>query len=116
MRLDKSVGSRDCWIVEGLIAHFNMVTVPYKMVGLKKMSDYRGVRLERFTEYNQSMQNSFMTLISHNVCISPGKQATGQVCLDSGIDHMPNEFLADETCSHVPSWSLIQPPSCKQGM
>ena len=52
MRLEKSVGSGDCWIVEGLIAYFNMVTVPYKMVGLKNMSDYRGVRLERFTEYS----------------------------------------------------------------
>ena len=31
-----------------LLAYFNMVTVSHKMVGLERISDYRGVRLQRF--------------------------------------------------------------------
>ena len=34
--------------MEGLLPYFNMVTVPHKMVELERMSDYRGVGLERF--------------------------------------------------------------------
>ena len=34
--------------MEGLLSNFNMVTIPHEMVGLERMSDYRGVRLERF--------------------------------------------------------------------
>ena len=30
------------------ILYFNMVTVPHEMVGVERMSDYRGVRLQRF--------------------------------------------------------------------
>ena len=36
-----------CHVTGCLLAYFNMVTVPHKMVGLARMSDYRGVRLLR---------------------------------------------------------------------
>ena len=34
--------------MECLLPYFNIVTIPYKMVGLERMSDYVGVGLERF--------------------------------------------------------------------
>ena len=34
--------------MEGLLPHFNMVTVPHRTVGLERMSDYRGVGLARY--------------------------------------------------------------------
>ena len=35
--------------MECLLSYLCMVTVPHIMVGLERMSDYRGVRLARFT-------------------------------------------------------------------
>ena len=34
--------------MECLLPYFNMVTVPHQTVGLERMSDYRGVGLQRF--------------------------------------------------------------------
>ena len=34
--------------MEGLLPYFNMVNVPHQTVGVERMSDYRGVGLERF--------------------------------------------------------------------
>ena len=34
--------------MEWLLAYIDMVTVPHQMFGLEKISDYRGVGLERF--------------------------------------------------------------------
>ena len=34
--------------MECLLPYLSMVTVPHIMVGLERMLDYRGVRLERF--------------------------------------------------------------------
>ena len=36
------IGLGGCWITGWLLLYFNMVTVPHKMVGLERMSDYRG--------------------------------------------------------------------------
>ena len=35
--------------MECLLPYLSMVTVPHIMVGLERMLNYRGVRLERFT-------------------------------------------------------------------
>ena len=43
-----NVGLGGCWIMECLLPYLCMVTVPYIMVGLERMLDYRGVRLVRF--------------------------------------------------------------------
>ena len=45
--IQKSVRLGGCKITEGLLAYFGMVTVPHKMVGLERMLDYRGFRLEK---------------------------------------------------------------------
>ena len=37
-----------CRIKECLLPYFNMVTVPHQTFGLERISDYRGVGLERF--------------------------------------------------------------------
>ena len=37
-----------CWIMECLLPYLCMVTVPHIMVRLERMSDYRGIGLERF--------------------------------------------------------------------
>ena len=39
---------RGCWIIQCFLVQSNMVTVPHNMVGLERMLDYRGVRLQRF--------------------------------------------------------------------
>ena len=36
--------------MECLLPYFNMVTAPRETVGLERMSHYRGVGLERFTD------------------------------------------------------------------
>jgi hypothetical protein len=46
--LEMNIGLGGCRIMEWLLAYFNMVTVPHEMVGLERMLDYRGVRLQRF--------------------------------------------------------------------
>ena len=45
---ENNVGLGGCWIMECLLPYLSMVTVPHIMVGLERMLDYRGVRLERF--------------------------------------------------------------------
>ena len=45
---ENNVGLGGCWIIECLLPYLSMVTVPHIMVGLERMLDYRGVRLERF--------------------------------------------------------------------
>ena len=45
---ENNVGLGDCWIMESLLPYLCMVTVPHVMVGLERMLNYRGVRLERF--------------------------------------------------------------------
>ena len=45
---DNNVGLENCWIMECLLPYLCMVTVPYVMVALERMLDYRGVGLERF--------------------------------------------------------------------
>ena len=45
---ENNVGLGGCWIMEFLLPYLCMVTVPHIMVGLERMLDYRGVRLERF--------------------------------------------------------------------
>ena len=45
---ENNVGLGGCWIMEYLLPYLCMVTVPHIMVGLERMLDYRGVRLERF--------------------------------------------------------------------
>ena len=45
---ENNVGLRGCWIMECLLLYLCMVTVPHIMVGLERMSDYRGVGLARF--------------------------------------------------------------------
>ena len=45
---ENNVGLGSCWIMECLLPYLCMVTVPHIMVGLERMLDYRGVRLERF--------------------------------------------------------------------
>ena len=42
MRLERKVGLGGCQITECLLAYISMVTVPHKMVGLERISDYRG--------------------------------------------------------------------------
>ena len=37
-----------CRIMKDLLAYSSKVTAPHKMVGLERMSDYRGVDLQRF--------------------------------------------------------------------
>ena len=44
---ENSVRLGGCRITECLLAYFNMVTAPHKMVGLERMPDYRGVGLQR---------------------------------------------------------------------
>ena len=44
----KSVSLGGCRITECLLAYFYVVIVPHKMVKLERMSNYRGVRLQRF--------------------------------------------------------------------
>ena len=46
---------RGCQITEWLIAYFSMATVPHKMVGLERMSDYRGVGIQRFHWTHKTM-------------------------------------------------------------
>ena len=48
MEPENNVGLGCCWIMERLLPYLCMVTVPYIMVELERMLDYRGVRLERF--------------------------------------------------------------------
>ena len=48
MEPENNVGLGGCWIMECLLPYLSMVTVPHIMVGLERMLDYRGVRLERF--------------------------------------------------------------------
>ena len=38
--------------MECLLPYISMVTAPHKMVGLERMSDYRGVGLQRFHCYS----------------------------------------------------------------
>ena len=45
---ENNVGLGGCRITECLLPYFNMVTLPHEMVGLERMSNYRGVKLERF--------------------------------------------------------------------
>jgi hypothetical protein len=45
VRHGKNVGLGGCWVLEGLLTYFNMVTVPHKMVPLEKTVHSRGVRL-----------------------------------------------------------------------
>ena len=47
MRLEKSVRLGGCRITEWLLAYFNIVIVSQKMVRLERISDYRGVGVER---------------------------------------------------------------------
>ena len=41
MGLERSVGLGGCRITEWPLAYFSIVTVPHKMAGLERMSDYR---------------------------------------------------------------------------
>ena len=45
---DNDVGLGGCWIMECLLPYLCMVTVPYVMVRLERMLDYRDVGLARF--------------------------------------------------------------------
>ena len=45
---ENNVGLGGCQIMKCLLPYFNMVTAPHQTVGLERMSDYRGVGLERF--------------------------------------------------------------------
>ena len=45
---ENNAGLGGCWIMECLLPYLSMVTVPYIMVELERMLDYRGVGLERF--------------------------------------------------------------------
>ena len=45
---ENNIGLGGCWIMECLLPYLSMVTVPHIMVGLERMSNYRGVGLERF--------------------------------------------------------------------
>ena len=47
MAPENNVGLGGYWIMECLLPYLCMVTVPYIMVGLERMLDYRGVGLER---------------------------------------------------------------------
>ena len=42
MEPKESIRLGGCRISEGLLAYFNIVTVPHEMVGLERMSDYIG--------------------------------------------------------------------------
>ena len=48
MGLGVSVGLGGCRTTELLLPYLNMEAMPDKMVRLERMSDYRGVGLERF--------------------------------------------------------------------
>ena len=45
---ENNVGLGGSWIMECLLPYLSIVTVPYIMVKLERMLDYRGVGLERF--------------------------------------------------------------------
>ena len=45
---ENNVGLGGSWITKCLLPYLSMVTVPHIMVGLERMLDYRGIRLERF--------------------------------------------------------------------
>ena len=60
--------------MECLLLYLCMVTVPYIMVGVERMSDYRGVRLARFhcTTYLMKLSHCTYTVqtLLRNVIIS----------------------------------------------
>ena len=60
-----NVGLRGCWTMECLLPYLCMVTVPHIMVGLERMSDYRGVGLTRF----------HCMCVGHGECVGCGEYA-----------------------------------------
>ena len=67
MGLEKIVRLGGCRIIEWLLTYFDMVTVPHKMVGLERMSDYRGGRSLYVTtkyvcgQYDSLHKNTLLT-------------------------------------------------------
>ena len=47
MRLEKNICLGGYPITQCEITYFNMATVPHKMVGLERILDYKGFRLQR---------------------------------------------------------------------
>ena len=65
--------------MECLLPYFNVVTVPHNMVGLERMSDYRGVGLERFNcttphDTNHYTLCSGIDSIIHHIHVTPYTQ------------------------------------------
>ena len=67
---ENNVGLGGCWIMEYLLPYLCMVTVPHKMVGLERMSDWRGFTVQ-YTGYSTTPTTSYLLFSSKCLCIRP---------------------------------------------
>ena len=107
---EDNVGLGECQIMECLLPYFNMVTVPHKTVGLERMSNYRGVGIERFhctsmayiirEVINLGFQSYNKILEDSPVVFASNKSSEGRFFI---INACTQYYTHSETCLvHIP--------------